>query len=235
MSMVLYELVGRDGLRYSQFSWRSRLALAHKGLDASFCPVAVSDKAALAFSGQDKVPVLVDGARVVPDSWAIATYLEEHYPDRPSLFGDATARALAAFAAQWVDRQVVPVLVPLLAIDVVACLDAADAAHLRGQFERAFGATLEELAADRERRIKSFRRTIAPARAVLRATPFLSGARPAYADYALFSIFQWARLVSPFEPLEDGDPVGVWREAMLDLFDGLARSHPSWRERAEAD
>ncbi len=233
MSMVLYELAGRNGVRYSQFSWRSRLALAHKGIPIALRAVAVSDKAALAFSGQDKVPVLVDGERVIPDSWAIATYLEEHYPDRPSLFGDATARALAAFAAQWVDRQVVPVLVPLLAVDVVACVDAADAAHLRGQFEHAFGATLEELAADRQRRIKAFRRAIAPARAVLRTTPFLSGARPAYADYALFSVLQWARLVSPFEPLEDGDPVGAWRETMLDLFDGLARSHPARRERAE--
>lgn len=231
MSMVLYELEGSAGLRYSQFSWRSRLALAHKQVDVILRPVAVSDKAALAFSGQDKVPVLVDGETVVCDSWAIANYLEEQVSDRPSLFGDEAARALAGFVVNWVDRQVVPALVPMVALDVVDCVGSPDAAHLRNQFERVFGRTLEQLAEDREQRVAGFRRVLAPARAVLRDAPFLSGAGPAYSDYALFSAFQWLRLVSLFDPVEQGDPVDAWRERMLDLFGGLARSHPSRRER----
>lgn len=233
--MVLYELEGRAGLRYSQYSWRSRLALAHKGVDVAFHPVAVSDKAALAFTGQGRVPVLVDGERVVCDSSAIANYLEERVPDGPSLFGDDTAWTLAGFLVNWVDRQVVPALVPMVAVDVVACVGEQDAAHLRGQFEHAFGRTLEELAEDRDRRAAGLRRLLAPARAVLRDVPFLSGVRPAYADYALFSAFQWVRLVSSFEPLEQDDPVATWRERMLDLFGGLARSHPSRRERTERE
>ena len=39
----------------------------------------------LSFSGQSLVPVLVDGGRVVNDSWNIACYLDEAYPDRPKL------------------------------------------------------------------------------------------------------------------------------------------------------
>ena len=37
-----------------------------------------------------QVPVIVDGnkdGKWINDSWAIAKYLEETYPDRPSLFG----------------------------------------------------------------------------------------------------------------------------------------------------
>ena len=71
----------------SQFSWRTRLALAHKELAFESRPVRVSDKAAIAFSGQDKVPILVDGDTVVSDSWRIADYLETSFPERPSLFG----------------------------------------------------------------------------------------------------------------------------------------------------
>jgi glutathione S-transferase len=31
--------------------------------------------------------VLVDGETAITDSWHIACYLDEAYPDRPSLFG----------------------------------------------------------------------------------------------------------------------------------------------------
>ena len=61
MALILYELGGRDDRRYSLYSWRARMALAHKGLTPDYKPVHVSDKAAIAFSKQDKVPILVDG------------------------------------------------------------------------------------------------------------------------------------------------------------------------------
>src|SRR4051812_20043175 len=183
MPVVLYELGGSRDQRYSQFSWRSRLALAHKGIETQTRPVRISDKAAIAFSGQDKVPILVDGDRVVSDSWRIAEYLEAEYPDRPSLFGGDVGRALARFVNAWVDRQIIPRIVPLLMIDVIGGVDTADAQHLRQTMEKAFRATLEKLAENRATDIVGFRRLLDPARATLRAQPFLSGDRPAYADY----------------------------------------------------
>jgi glutathione S-transferase len=62
----------------------------------------------------------------------------------------------------------------------------------------------------------------------MRAQPFLSGTNPAYADYILFSLFQWARIVSPFEVLEPKDALAARRERMLDLFGGLARTQISF-------
>jgi glutathione S-transferase len=61
----------------------------------------------------------------------------------------------------------------------------------------------------------------------LRAQPFLSGSSPAYADYILFSVFQWARIVSRCDLLETNDAIADWRERMLDLFGGLARAEPA--------
>ena len=224
MSLVLYELGGRDGRRYSQFSWRTRLAAAHKGLDAEARPVRVSDKAAIAFSGQGKVPILLAGETVISDSWSIAEYLEATYPDRPSLFGGEVGHGLARFINSWVDRQIVPRIAPLLMIDVMNCVDEEDGLHLRTQIEKAFRGSLEKLAENRETEIVAFRRLLDPARTTFRSQPFLSGQAPAYADYILFSVFQWARIVSAFDPLEAGDVVAAWRERMLDLFDGLARA-----------
>ena len=228
MSLTLFELRARDGQRYSQFSWRAAMALAHKGLKAEHKAVRVSDKAAIAFSSQDEVPILVDGEDVIPDSWRIAEHLESRYPQAPSLFGGDTGHGLARFINAWVDRTLIGRLVPLIAADVVPMLDDADAVHLRSQFERFFGKPLEDLAAARDKDVVAFRKLLDPARAVMRAQPFLSGGNPAYADYILFSLFQWARIVSTFEILEPKDALAAWRERMLDLFGGLARTQTSF-------
>jgi glutathione S-transferase len=226
MSLILYELGGLDDCRYSLFSWRTRLALAHKGLAAEHRPVRVSDKQTIAFSGQTKVPILVDGEKVVFDSWRIAEHLEAAHGG-PSLFGGEVGRGLARFVNAWADRHVLPAAAPLVAPAVVGCVDAQDAAHIRAMMEKAFGRTLETMRTERDERLAHFRRVLDPARTTLRTQAYLSGAAPAYADYALFSVFQWARIAGAGELLANDDQIIPWRERVLDLHDGLARRSPA--------
>src|SRR5258708_1967353 len=89
VAITLYDLVDKDGKRYSPYGWRIRMALAHKGLDVAVELCWHSDKKKLSFSGQSLVPVLVDDQQVVSDSWNIACYLDEAYPNRPMLMGGA--------------------------------------------------------------------------------------------------------------------------------------------------
>ena len=233
-NIILYELGGLHGAHYSQFSWRTRMALAHKGLDFDSVPIRVSDKAAIAFSGQDKVPILKDGDHVVSDSWAIARYLEQTYPEGPSLFGGTIGQGLTRYINSFVDRQLVPKAASMLMLDVVAIVDDGDASHMRTTMEKAFRKSLEELAGQREADVAEFRRLLDPLRATLRGQAFLCGDEPAYADYIVFSVLQWARIVSAFELLKADDLVAAWRGRMLDLYGGFARNEPSRLEAAKA-
>ena len=211
----LYELADASGRRYSVFSWRTRLALAHKGLDFESVPVKISDKDAIAFSGQKKVPVIRDGAHVVFDSWKIAEYLEQRYADRPSLFGGEVGMSLAKFINSWADRQLIGTLFPALMLENVQKLESDDAVHIRSSFEQASGKTLEALAAGREQAVKQFSRALDPMRAVLRAQPYLSGGAPAYADYIVASVLQWARLASDAPVLGSDDSIARWFDQLL--------------------
>src|SRR3954447_20927262 len=86
MAIKLYDLAGADDdRRFSPYCWRVKMALAHKGLQVESFPWRFTEKDTIAFSGQKHVPVIVDGNRFVSDSWAIAMYLDEAYPDRPML------------------------------------------------------------------------------------------------------------------------------------------------------
>jgi glutathione S-transferase len=228
MPMQLHDLAGADpSQRFSPYCWRARLALAHKGFVPETLPWRFSDKAAIADAGSDKVPVLRDGGQVIADSWRIAEYLEDTYPNRPSLFGGGGGRALARFINAWADATVLAGIATLIVADIPAILAPQDLAYFVASREARFGRSLPEVVAGRDARVVQFRQALHPARMILRERAFLHGDGPAYADYILFGGFQWARCVSPFPILLADDPLYAWRESMLDLFGGLARNVPA--------
>lgn len=227
MTIRLYDLAGADErCRFSPFCWRTRLALAHKGLEVETIPWRFTDKAKLPETSNGRVPVIVDGDRVVHDSWAIAEYLEDQYPDSPSLFPAGAGRPVALFLNTWADTVLNPAVAKLVVSDITDCLHAEDLPYFRSSREKRFGMPLEQVTADRDAALPGFRKLLEPLRQPLRRVPFLGGEAPAYADMIVFGAFQWARVVSPFELLAADDPVAAWRERMLDLHGGLARAVP---------
>src|SRR5690242_6996207 len=223
----LWELKGKGERRYSLFSWRTRMALKHKGLDFTSHPVAMSDKAAIAFSGGKTVPVIKDGDTIVRDSWKIAEYLEDQYPNNPSLFGGAIGRGVTQAFNTWVDRVVVPAAMPVIVADIHERVDPADEAFFRQQFEGFLKCSLEESRARRPQALERLTRTLEPMQATLKRQTFVCGTAPAYADYILFSVLQWMRITSPQDIFNSSDPVSGWRSRMLDLYDAFARDTPT--------
>lgn len=221
--LELYDLAGaEEDRRFSPFCWRARLALAHKDLPVRTIAWRFTEKDRIARSGQGRVPVLVDDGDWVADSWAIANYLEDKYPERPSLFGDGAGRALSRFYGNWADSVLNPGLIRFALFDIWRHVHDKDKDYFRRSREERFGTTLENFVADRGQHVEGFRRSLAPLRLTLEAQPFLGGDAPLYADYIVFGGFQWVRCISDFALLAPDDPVAAWRRRMLGLFDGLA-------------
>ena len=215
MTRILYELAAADeACRFSQHCWRVRLALFHKGLGFEGRPWRFTEKDELAFAGTQKVPVLVDGERVVHDSWSILEYLEDAYPDAPTLFGGPDARAQAAFFRHWTERVIHAGLGPIIMRDIWARLHEKDQAYFRETREARFGRTLEQLAEEIPQRLPAFRDSLAPLRATVEGQPFLAGEAPRVPDILVYATMLWARHGSDVEPLEQDDPVAAWRERM---------------------
>src|ERR1700749_2816011 len=119
MNLKLFELVGTDVARpFSPYCWRARMALAHKGLSAELVPWCFTEKQEIEPYKSEKVPVPLDGDNSVVDSWAIANYLEDTYPDRPSLFGGDGGRAMARFVSAWTATVLNPAIAPLIMLDI---------------------------------------------------------------------------------------------------------------------
>jgi glutathione S-transferase len=229
MAITMYDLAGVEAdRRFSPFCWRARMALAHKGLDVETVPWRFTEKDKLPTPNDGRVPVIVDGGKVVHDSSAIADYLEERYPDRLSLFPGAAARGLSKFVQNWTENVLQVGLIRLVLLDIYNHIGPNDQAYFRQSRESRFGTTLEEFAKDREARLPAFRTSLDPLRRTVERQAFVCGDAPAYGDYIVFGAFQWARAISDFVLIASDDPIYAWRGRMLDLHDGLARKSPAY-------
>jgi glutathione S-transferase len=229
MAITLYDLAGIEPeRRFSPFCWRTRMALAHKGLAVETVPWRFTEKDKLPAPNAGRVPVIIDDAQVVHDSTTIADYLESRYPDRPSLFGSDAGRALSRFVQNWTETVLQTGIIGFVVLDIWRHIGPEDQAYFRRSREERFGRSLEQVVAGREARLSAFRDSLAPLRRTVERQPFLAGEAPAYADYIVFGAFQWARAISDFELVADDDPIAAWRGRLLDAFDGLARRRPGY-------
>ena len=91
--------------RFSHNCVKVRRALDFKRLAYDTREISpLNREEAIAASGQDKVPILVDGERSIWDSTAILRHLEQSYPERPLLPDDPARQADCWLIEDWADQ-----------------------------------------------------------------------------------------------------------------------------------
>ena len=221
----LFELVTEDGCSISPYVWRTKFALAAKGLAYESCGVGFVDIPAIGSSAFSTLPILDDGERQVGDSWAIAAYLDQAYPD-PQLFSCEGERALALFFEKWLAVEVISNLFRICVLDIHDRLRQADRVYFRESREARLGQPLEAAHAEREKYIPALRQGLQPMRLALRQNRFIGGRSPGYADFIAIGAFIWGGSVATIDLLEPDDPLREWLDECLNLYGGIAGSVP---------
>jgi glutathione S-transferase len=84
---------------------RVALALAHKGVDVEWVDVDPADRSPVVeVSGQELVPVLVDGEVILSDSPVILEYLEDRFPEPPLFPRDPARREELRCFLDWFNQ-----------------------------------------------------------------------------------------------------------------------------------
>jgi glutathione S-transferase len=187
---------------------RVALALAHKRIEVESVWVDPADRnEVVRVSGQELVPVLVDGDRVIPDSTAILEHLEQRFPEQPLYPSDPARRAELRLFVDWFNQ--VWKRPPNLIVDEEAKAepDGARIAELEGQIAGALP-LFEELLAGRD---------------------FLFGHELSAADVVAFPFLKYALL------WEEGDP-DRFHEVLRDTqrLDGRFPRLEGWIRRIDS-
>ena len=199
----LYDLAGAGDLRFSPYCFRAKAVLAYKGIPYRTIPVRFTEKDKIAFSGQDRVPVIRDGDAVRHDSWTIAGYLEQKQP-APSIFPGPGLKEACRFFNLYVDRTVHGALFPVVVWDIFTHIEAVDRDYFRRTREERLGATLETVASRRDQYRAQMRATLADLEAAVSGQQYFFGLLT-YADLCLLGTLSWVRAVSE-EPVLDPFP-----------------------------
>ncbi|MFN7127149.1 MAG: glutathione S-transferase family protein [Allorhizobium sp.] len=225
MTITLYSLCGTDAARpFSPHCWKVVMALHHKGLVFEERPLAFTAIPTVENGASKTVPVLRDGRELVSDSFRIAQYLEEAYPDAPSLFGGPGGEAAARLVEGYAQHVVHGAITRIALIDIHDMLDPIDQAYFRKSREERLGKSLEEIAAGRETAIAALPAALQPLRHMLSFQPFVGGEKPLFGDYILFGALQWLKITTGALHLPEDDPVSRWFNRCLDLHQGVARA-----------
>ena len=203
--ITLYDLAFEDDRRPSPYCWRAKFALAHKGLDCTDVPMGFTEKEKIAFAHSKTVPVIKDGEKPVKDSWAIAVYLDEMYPDNGccsrARWAVPTRASSTAGPTSWCNGAIFPMVVG----DLYDRVRPEDKEYIARVARRAVGHEgLHRLSRPRRGR-RDWRRSVP--RSNRRAGRCASrnscpAAEAAYPDYILAGTFMWPRTISPLELLE---------------------------------
>ncbi len=193
-------------------------------------PWRFTEKAVLPQPNKGIVPVLVDGAKIIPDSWAIAQHLEIAYPDKPSLFGGEAALAVTHVMNAWCDTVVHATLARLVIDDIYQHAAPQDRDYFRTTREARFGGKkLSEVQATRDQDVTAFRTALNPVRVALADRAFLGGTKPMYADYIVMGCFLWVRGISSYDPLATDDTVlRSWRDRVYAAHKSVIDASPGY-------
>lgn len=219
MPRTLYELANVE----SPFVWRAKYALSHKGLAYETYRTAFTDLPDVCGGRHPTVPFLVDEDECETcDSLQIAVYLDEAYPNAPSLLGNGAlerAKDIEAILGQ----NGFPNFFPLYIHDIWAGLPEKDAIYFRTTREARFGKTLEALSANRDERLTDARAALEPLRAEIANAPWLNGETPGYADYIVLAFFAWLKGCASTPPLAPGDPLLDYIDRGFALYGGIGQ------------
>lgn len=225
-TLILYDLQLASGCTISPFVWATKYALKHKGFEIEIVPGGFTGIMERTGDRSERLPAIVDDGRWVLDSWLIAEYLDEKYPDRPALFEGEGMKVLTRFLESWLWATAIRPWFGCYIQDYRDLSLPQDHEYVTRTREAMLGGRkLEEVQAGREDRLPQVPPTLEPFRQLLRENKWLGGSKPNYTDYRALAVFLWTASVATTPPLTDDDPLRDWLDRGFDLYGGLGR-HP---------
>ena len=215
--ITLYELAGKNDLRFSPPCWNVKLCLLYKNIDFETVAIGFSEKNKILFSNQQLVPVLKHQDGHITDSWNIINWLDENY-ENPKLFVNEASKNFSHFLYLWTSRQILPILFKIIAHEIPNILEGDDLNHYIITREERIKGPITKFVPVISDSIKKFRSLINPMRSLIKKNGFISGSNPGIEDFIFFGNFKWVYTCSSCNLLDKEDEVFQWYKKINQIF-----------------
>ena len=215
--ITLYELAGKNDLRFSPPCWNVKLCLLYKNIEFETVAIGFSEKNKILFSNQQLVPVLKHQDGHISDSWNIINWLDENY-ENPKLFVNEASKNFSHFLYLWTSRQILPILFKIIAHEIPNILEGDDLNHYIISREERIKGPITKFVPVISDSIKKFRNLINPMRSLIKKNGFISGSNPGIEDFIFFGNFKWVYTCSSCNLLDKEDEVFQWYKKINQIF-----------------
>ena len=214
--LKLYDLSGKNDLRFSPPCWNVKLCLIHNNIEFETVPVRFIDKKIIAFSKQELVPILDYKNGFINDSWNIINWLNENYPEK-NIFKNNSSKNFSYFLYLWTSRQLLPILFKIIAHEIPNVLEGDDIDYYIKTREKRINGPITKFVPIISSLIEDFRKSIDPIRKIIINNGFISGNKPGIEDYIFFGNLKWVDVCSSCNLLDHEDPVYMWYKKLLKI------------------
>ncbi|MDC0093207.1 glutathione S-transferase N-terminal domain-containing protein [Alphaproteobacteria bacterium] len=215
--ITLYELAGKNGVRFSPPCWNVKLCLLYKDIDFKTIAIGLSEKNKISFSNQKLLPIIKHQEGFVTDSWNIINWLDNKF-DGPKLFVNETSKNFSYFLYLWTSRQLLPILFKIIAHEIPNILEDDDLKHYLISREKLIQGPITKFKPIIPSTIKKFRKLIDPMRLLIKKNGFISGINPGIEDFIFFGNFKWVYSCSSCTLLEKDDEIYEWYRKINEVF-----------------
>ena len=212
----LYELSGKNNIRFSPYCWRTRMALNYKKLDFKTVPVKFTEKKLIEFSNQKLLPVLVDQNAIVSNSFDIAIYLDKKYPANQKLFIKSDM-SFDIFINQWADKMLNGALIKIVINDITNHLDPKDKDYFIDSRTKRFGMSPESMADKSTDSLNQLYKYISFLNSILEKQEFISGDDIGYSDFIIAGSLKWGMQVCDITLIDEKN------KKMLDWYNQIEK------------
>ncbi len=218
-----YDLTMAHGATTSPFVWSTKFALRHKGFDLDVVPGGFTGILERTDGRTERLPAIEDDGQFILDSWAIVEYLDEKYPDRPTLIPHESVAAVTKALDAWYWPAIVGPWMRCFCADYRDLCFEQDKDYVTKSREVMLGMKLEEMQKGREDRLPKISADLEPLRTALREHQWLGGDMPNYADFRIMGPIMFLASVGTIPALAEDDPLRDWIERCRDLYGGVGR------------
>lgn len=214
------------GLPYKT-EWIDRIDIEPRSIELGIAPTGKKPDGSPFYT----LPAIHDSktGKYVSDSWNIALYLDETYPDTPTVIPKDTVSLQLAFTDSYPDTGIRAALNPFVIPRLGAHITPRGSEDFVESVERRFGKKLQDIVPQGEAAVAQWTKykdclaKVDSWYAASASTFLLGGSMPTWADFVVVAYFMWVR-VALGEESEQWKDVTSWHEGRWKrLVDSLRR------------
>ena len=148
--IILYDLSGKNNIRFSPPCWNVKLCLIHNNIDFDTIPIRFTEKDKISFSNQTLVPIIKYNEEIISDSWNIFVWLNDKIKEIKLIPNEQT-RVFSHFLYFWTSKSLLPIIFKLIANDIPKILNEEDKEYFIKTREDRIKKPLKSLLSDKEK------------------------------------------------------------------------------------